>query len=369
MASGDPLLPVDGPRRSFLAGAGALLAAACLPAVGPASAAAGPRRWIDVHHHFAPPGYREFHSGLSNPDGTPAVVPPLNWDLARDLEDMDRAGTRTALLSMFVPPQLGTPDSRARLARSINEGAARLRADHPGRFGSLASLPLPDIDTSLAEIAYAADTLKAEGFAVYTNTGDRWLGDRLFDPVYEELDRRKAVVFVHPTTANCCHALMPQVPEPLVEYGTDTTRAIASLVFGGTTTRFPGIRFIFSHGGGTMPFLIERFLGNDHVEIVPGVRSGGQTGPWAAQPPPGGVLAHLRRMHYDTAQCANPVAMQALKTLVGVPQVLFGTDVYYRGSLETASALAGCKVFSARELEAVGRGNALALWPALAAGA
>ncbi len=355
-------------RRAFLGGAGALLAGACLPGGAAAAApATGGRRWIDVHHHFAPPGYREFHAGLSNPDGTPVMVPPLDWDLARDLDDMDRAGTRTALLSMFVAPQLGTPASRARLARSINEGAARLRADHPGRFGSLASLPLPDIDTSLAEIGYAADTLHAEGFAVYTNTGDRWLGDRAFDPVYEELDRRKAVVFVHPVAANCCHSLIAHVPDPLIEYGTDTTRAIASLVLGGTTTRYPGIRFVFSHGGGTMPFLIERFLGNAHAEIVPGISTGGQSGPWAAQPPEGGMLAHLRRMHYDTAQCANPVAMQALKTLVGAPQVLFGTDHYYRGSLETASALAACGVFSARELQAVGRGNALAMWPGLGA--
>jgi predicted TIM-barrel fold metal-dependent hydrolase len=270
------------------------------------------------------------------------------------------------MLSMFVPPQLGTQATRAQLARTINQGAARLRDAHPGRFGVFAALPLPDIAESLTEITYAHDSLAADGYAVYTNTGSHWLGDATFEPVFAELDRRAAVLFVHPTTADCCHALLDRVPDNIIEYGTDTTRAIASVVFNGITTRYPHIRFIFSHGGGTMPFLIERFLGGTAAEIVPGIRTAGQPGRYIPPQPPAGALSELRRLHYDTAQCANPVAMQALRQVVGTSQVLFGTDHFYRSSAETAEALRGCGVFDKRELEAIGYRNAQSLWPRLA---
>jgi len=342
-------------RRAFITGLTAVAAAGRFDV---AARAAQRQSWIDVHHHFIPPGYRAFFESALNADGSPVVVPPTNWSLAADLEDMERAGVGTALLSMFVPSAVGTVAQRARLARTINESATRLAADHPGRFASLAALPLPDVDASLAELAYAADTLGARGFAVYTNVGDRWIGDRIFTPLFAELDRRRAVLFVHPVTAACCHDLLPGVPDNIIEYQTDTTRAIASIVFGGATTRFPNIRFLFSHGGGTMPYLIERFLGGSSAEIVPGVTTRGQGGPYVPQQPEGGVLAHLRRLHYDTAQCANPVAMRALHSVVGTSQILFGTDYFYRTAAETVRGLETCGVFSSGDQEAVARGNA-----------
>jgi predicted TIM-barrel fold metal-dependent hydrolase len=345
-------------RRTFLSG---IAAVAAMAGGGAAFAAARRRPWIDLHHHFIPPGYREFFTTARNADGTPAIVPPTTWTLAADLEDMDRAGVRTAVLSMFVPTTVGTAAQRAALARAINEGAARLVADHPGRFMGLAALPLPDVDASLAEVAYAADTLGARGFAVYTNVGDRWIGDRAFDPLLAELDRRRAVLFVHPTTAACCQNLLPGVPDNIIEYQTDTTRAIASVVFGGATTRFPGIRLVFSHGGGTMPYLIERFLGGTAAEIVPGVLTSGQGGPYVPKQPEGGVLAHLRRLHYDTAQCANPVAMRALRTVVGSAQVVFGTDYFYRTAAETVRGLETCGAFGRADLDAIAHGNAARL--------
>lgn len=350
-------------RRTVLLAAGAAAVAAWLPG---RAAVEAPRRWIDVHHHFIPPGYADFFRAARGVDGRPVEVPPTNWDLAKDLEDMDRAGTATAMLSMFVPPQLGTPATRAQLARSINEAAARLRDAHPGRFGVFAALPLPDIAESLAEIAYAHHSLEVDGYAVYTNTGNHWLGDAAFEPVFKELDRRGAVLFVHPTTADCCHALLERVPDNIIEYGTDTTRAIASVVFNGVTTRYPHIRFLFSHGGGTMPFLIERFLGGTAAEIVPGVRTAGQPGRYVPPQPPAGALAELRRLHYDTAQCANPIAMHALRQVVGTSQVLFGTDHFYRSSADTVQALRDCGVFDSSELAAVAYGNAQFLWPRLA---
>jgi predicted TIM-barrel fold metal-dependent hydrolase len=263
-----------------------------------------------------------------------------------------------ALLSIFTPYDVGTPEERRRLARDINEAGAKLVADHPRRFGLLATLPLPDIDASLEEAAYALDHLKAVGLTVYTNAGDKWLGHAQFAPLYEELNRRAATVFVHPTTAACCRRLVENVPDQVVEFGTDTSRCIGSLIFSGTLARFPTIKFVFSHGGGTVPFLIERFLGGTSAELVRGVRTEGQAGPYAPHQPPGGALASLRRLYYDTAQCANPVAMRALRGIVPASQILFGSDYFYRSSAKTMQALESCGVFNRDELTVIEGGNA-----------
>jgi predicted TIM-barrel fold metal-dependent hydrolase len=347
-------------RRGVVAGICATLGSAWIPAAR-ATVAQG---WIDVHHHFIPPAYREFYAAAQRADAA-VVTPPMAWELSADLEDMDRSGTRTAVLSMFVPPQLGSPAARARLARDMNDYAARLASDHPGRFGSFAALPLPDVDACLAEIAYAMDQLHAHGCCVYSNVGGRWLGDPAFEPIFAELNRRRAVLFVHPTAADCCRNLLAGVPDNIIEYATDTTRAIATVIFNGVTSRYPQIRFVFSHGGGTVPFLIERFLGGTSAEIVPGIRTTGQGGPYVPHQPPQGALHELRRLYYDTAQCSNPVAMRALKSLVPVSQILFGTDYFYRTATETADALRHCGVFGDRELEQLGTGNASRMLPSL----
>ena len=350
-------------RRTVLAGL-----AATVPALVLEQARGAPRRaWIDVHHHFIPPAFREFYSTARTSAGTVATAPPMAWDLNADLDDMERGGTEVAVLSIFVPYDVGTPESRARLARETNEYAAGLAREHPGRFGRFASLPLPELDAALGELAYAFDVLGADGVAMYTNLGDRWLGDPYFDPLFAELNRRRAVVFVHPTTANCCRGLIPGIPDNIIEFGTDTTRAIASLVFGGATARFPDIRFIFSHGGGTMPYPIERFLGGASAEIVPGIRTSGQPGPYVPKAPPAGALAELRRLYFDTAQCANPVALAALRAVVPTSQILYGTDYFYRDAHGTSEAIKGARVFSPRELLSVSSGNARRLLPALAA--
>ena len=148
------------------------------------------------------------------------------------------------------------------LARACNEFGAKLVQAHPTRFGLFATLPLPDVDASLKEIAYAYDTLKADGIGLLTSYDDVWLGNKAFRPVMEELNRRKAVVAVHPTAANCCRNLeYGRLGPGSIEYGTDTTRAIIGVAFSGDATRFPEIRFIWSHAGGSLPFLAGRIDG------------------------------------------------------------------------------------------------------------
>ena len=347
-------------RRDFLSLAAAVLSPPLVLAAGVDNA-----RRIDVHHHFLPQSYADFmrRHGLAVGFG--------KWDVQSDLEDMDAAGIATAVLSITSPGfGLGHEDDSRRAVRAANEAAVRLQADHPGRFASFAALPLTDTDGALHEIDYALDTLKAVGLAVFSSYGDRWLGHPAFAPIYEELNRRKAVVFVHPILANCCANIpkLTAIPNEAatIEFGTDTTRAIADLIFSGTTTRYPDMTWIFSHGGGTMPFLIERFLIGVSAEIVPGVVTQGIT--YAApQHVPHGVLHELRRMYYDTAQASNPVAMGALRTLVPVSQILFGTDVWFRTGVETARNLTDCKVFNAAELRAINHANAQRLLPGLPA--
>ena len=197
--------------------------------------------------------------------GRPLLQPAnTTWTPEKSIEDMDRGGVAAAVVSITNPGLwFGDAAVTRRLARACNDYGATLVQDHPTRFGLFAAMPLPDVDATLHEIAYAYDTLKADGVGLLTSYGDTWLGNPAFRPVMEELNRRKAVVHVHPTAANCCRNLdyAPGVAPGSIEYGTDTTRAIMGVAFSGDAARFPDIRFIWSHAGGTVPFLAGRIDG------------------------------------------------------------------------------------------------------------
>jgi predicted TIM-barrel fold metal-dependent hydrolase len=264
---------------------------------------------------------------------------------------MDKAGVSTAVLSITTPGVSFGDDALARrLARECNEYAARLVADHPGRFGNFAILPWPNAEASLREIEYSLDALKADGIGMLTSYGDKWFGDPYFAPVFEELNRRKAVIYTHPTSANCCRNAMPGIPDTAIEYGTDTSRAIVRTVFSGSSVKYPDMRIIFSHAGGSMPFLIERL-----VNLA-------KTPQYAAQLPKG-YVAEATKFYYDTAQASNAAAMGALRKVAPVSQIVFGTDYPFRTSAEHVRNLKECGVFNAAELRAIHRDNALNLLP------
>jgi predicted TIM-barrel fold metal-dependent hydrolase len=299
---------------------------------------------IDVHHHFFPADY------LAGVPSNAASAEARAWTLARSIEDMDRAEIATAVLSITNPGTWFGDDADAcRLARVCNEYAAKLVTDYPGRFAMFATLPLPDVEGSLIELAYALDVLHAEGVAMYTNYQDRWLGDPHFAPVFEELNRRRAVVYTHPSTNVCQMSVLPEIKQAAIEFGTDTTRTIASLLFSGAAARYADTRFIFSHAGGTMPFLIDRFV---QLSELPALVSR----------LPGGLMPALKKFYYDTAQSANPTALHALTSLVPASQVLFGTDYPYRTSLDHVTGVHGCG-FSASDLRAIECDNARRLLP------
>jgi predicted TIM-barrel fold metal-dependent hydrolase len=352
-------------RRDFFGGV-SIIAAGAILSGHPFSAwgAADPGR-IDIHHHFQPDVYYDFQRAHGKGFDT------NQWTLAKDLEDMDKAGTAVAFLSLTTPGfTFGEVNEVRKVSRGCNEAAAKLIADHPGRFGSFATIPLADTEGALHETEYALDTLKADGICLFSNYGDVWLGHATFAPVYEELNRRKTLIYVHPVLPYCCANLSVAkdgVPNEIamIEFGTDTTRAIASLIFSGMTTKFPDITWIFAHGGGTMPFLIERFFqGGASAEIVPGILTKGQDEPPVKNSPSGeAILRELRKMYYDTAQISNPVALGALRKVIPVSQILYGTDYWYRTAVESVRGLNTSKVFSAEELRAINRTNAERILP------
>jgi 6-methylsalicylate decarboxylase len=306
------------------------------------------RTRIDTHHHVFPPPYvAALIAGKQDAQTASA------WSVARTLEDMERAGVEISILSVTQPAvTFAASDLARRVARESNEWVAKLVADHRGRFGSFATLPLPDVDGTLREVEYALDTLKADGVCLLTSYGDRWLGHASFAPVLDELNRRKAVVYTHPNTADCCRNLLPGIPPTVVEFGTDTTRTITDIVFSGTADRCRDAQFIFSHAGGTLPFLTERL-----------VRLPVQN-PAMQKRVPRGVLTELKRFYYDTAWSAHPMALSSLTKLVPISQVLFGSDYPYRTGEDHVKGLMEYG-FTAADLRAIDRENALRLLPRL----
>jgi 6-methylsalicylate decarboxylase len=332
-------------RRRFLgtiaaAGAGAMLPSATLWSQAPAT-----RGLIDVHHHLMPPTFITATQGrFVNPAQITA------WSLDRALAEMDANGVAMAFASVTQPGVwLGNGAEAARkLSRECNEFQARVVQQHPARFGAFAVLPLPDRDGSLRELEYALDTLKADGIGLLTSYEDKWLGDPLFMPVLEELNRRKAVVYVHPNAADCCRTLMPSVSPNMVEYPQDTTRAITNLLFTGALNRLRDVRFIFSHGGGTLPMLAGRI-----AQLAT---------PRDLEKIPNGVEAELKRLYYEIANTAHRPAIAALKEVAPTSQILFGTDFPFVPIRSTADGMTRVGL-SAAEQRAIAFENALTLLP------
>jgi predicted TIM-barrel fold metal-dependent hydrolase len=334
-------------RRDFIAGLSALGAGALLPGCAATGNDAGAvARRIDVHHHFVSPA---FSAALKA-----AGQGHARWSVQMSLDDMDKSGIQTSLLSLIQPAMaFGTLEQGRKLAREANEHAAKLAATHKGRFGSFAALPFTDTDGALAEIAHALDTLKAEGFCLMTSYGGRYLGDPAFWPVLEELNRRKAVVYTHPLSPQCCGKIPAPVAASAIEYAVDTTRTMASLMFHGAAARYPDIRWIFSHSGGVTPFLVSRF--EREQMTIKGIK----------EKLPQGFRHELAKFYYDMAQGNHPGALDALLHVAPVSQFLYGTDYPFRDGAEVNEALAKYARFTSAERRAIDRGNALRIMPSL----
>ena len=313
---------------------------------------------IDVHHHLIPTVYADAltERGISEVAGRelPAWSPRLSLDV------MDRHGIETAVLSVSAPGVHFGDDRAARdLARRSNEATAEIVAAHPSRFGSFASLPLPDLDGALDEAAYALDSLGADGVVLLSSHHDgSYLGDPRFDELLAELDRRRAVVFVHPAIPTIAARIPLEVPVFAMEFTFDTTRAVFNLAYTGALERHPNIRFIAAHAGGTVPYLVARFdlLWFQDPDLVERAPQGG--------------TAYLAKLFYDTALSANPHALRSLTELVGPDHIVFGSDFPFAPELATTMQVSGLREYDGLtpdELHQVERGTARTLLPSLGA--
>ena len=313
-----------------------------------ASRAKTPAWRIDLHHHFLPRRYMEEEQKRTTATHNTNM---LGWTPERSLEEMDKARIAFAFASSSTPGVwYGDIELGRRLARQWNDAAAEVIRDHPTRFGLFAPIPLPDTEGSLREIDYAFGSLKADGIGLLANYEGKWLGDPSFAPVLEELDRRKAVIYVHPTFTPCCTQTVPGLVMQTLEFPFETTRTIVSLITSGTTTRFKHLRWIFAHNGGATPMLIGRIEELDHRPIGKNF--------------PAGMHAELRRFYYDTASAWNDGAMAALLTIVPSAHVMFGSDYPFLGAVEAAKKMSKVKLSRALRAE-IDRENALKLFPRL----
>jgi predicted TIM-barrel fold metal-dependent hydrolase len=308
---------------------------------------------IDTHHHPYPPVYVEKTRDILKRTTHAFYDRLTKWQPGHAIEAMDKDGIAVSVLSIGTPSVwLGDVQASRTLARECNDAAARMQSDHKGRFGHFATIPLPDVDGSLREIDYLYDTLKADGIALTTNYDDKYPGEDAFAPVFDELNRRKAVVYFHPTAASFAFNRVKDIPPPTIEFPFDTTRTITSLLFSGTFSRCPDIRWIFSHGGGALGMVANRLAGlaKNRPELAARV--------------PGGVKQELSKLYLDVVGVATPGALQAVLDIVPMSNLLFGTDYPFWTPDVTVNGLAALKL-DPSDLAAIERGNALRLLPGL----
>ena len=308
---------------------------------------------IDTHHHPYPPAYIAATGDILKHTTHAFYERLTKWQPSQAIETMDKDGIAVSVFSIATPSVwLGDAAASRKLARECNDYAAKMQTDYKGRFGHFASLPLPDVDGSLREIEYLYDTLGADGIALTTNYDDKYPGEDAFVPVFDELNRRNAVVYFHPTAASFAFNRVKNIPPPTIEFPFDTTRTITSLLFSGTFSRCPNIRWIFSHGGGALGMVANRLAGlaKNRPELAARV--------------PNGVKAELGKLYLDVVGVTTPGALAAVLDIVPMSQLLFGTDFPFWKPEETIHGLAGLKLPPA-DLAAIERGNALKLMPGL----
>ena len=355
--SGPTELSCDGaesrPTRRTILSAFGVLAASAVAGPGRADAATAPEPAkagpgydiIDVHHHIVPPAFVDYMPDL--PDWVRA------WRPERSIEDMDRNGVAAGIASLNSPGlTTDKPEVARAVSRGCNEYAAKLVQDYPGRFGMLAAIAPLDTEGALKEIAYSLDVLHAEGIGLMTSYGPSYLASAKFTPLFEELNRRKATVFVHPQIPAVGPAFDPPLSPIFLEMPYDTARAILGLIIAGSFARYPDITFIFNHGGGGLPVLHRRldltFKGDPNLR----------------DRFPDGVMAQLRNVHFDTVNVLNAPNFAMLRQLVAMDKLLFGTD--YPG-FSAAENTVPLKALPAEDAKTIAQDNPYRMFPGLQA--
>jgi 6-methylsalicylate decarboxylase len=308
---------------------------------------------IDVHSHPILP------FGQGAPVGPGQKQP--DWSVESALSYMEEHDISACVLS---DPESAnhTKGQQARdIARRVNETLADIVSRHPSRFGAVATLPGQDPDGAMAEIAYALDTLKLDGVSTSTSVNDVYLGDAQFDPWFAELNRRGATLFVHPTFTKASLTLLIGLNPSVLEFMFDTTRMIANMVATGAKQRFSDIKIISTHGGGTIPYLVNRIEMLEHAFGV---------GPGRLELSPEEVRQGIASFYYDLTAATSEAQLGAILKLVPVSQLVMGLDYPLTPKSTFAPAIADIgryPAFNEADLESLSYGNAGRLYPALKA--
>ena len=282
------------------------------------------------------------------------------WDVAKTLEVMDQNGIETSMVSISAPgvyfKEINHPmEFASDLARQTNEICAELISDHPERFGAFATLPLPDVDAAIEELKYALDALKLDGIVLLSNYDGYYLGDPRFDRLFFELNRRKAVVFIHPCTPPGIEKSHLGFPELMMDVCFDTTRTAYSLILRGMTQKYPDIRFILAHAGGTAPYIAMRVAWVSSFARI-------------KEPIPEGLEYYLKKFYYDTAISSSPYVFASLQKLVGSSKVIFGSDYVFVSESGVSATIQNMREytgFNEKDILAIEKENAMRLFPRL----
>jgi predicted TIM-barrel fold metal-dependent hydrolase len=316
-----------------------------------------PGQSIDVHAHYITDHYREaaIAAGHSKPDGMPAIP---EWDVDNTLAVMDSIGIQTAMLSISSPGiHFGDDNAAKALARAINEEGAKIVSDHPGRFGLFASLPLPDTQNSLKELEYVMDELKVDGIVLETNFHGVYLGDNRLEELFCELNKRSAIVFIHPTSPSCacCQSLALGYPRPMLEFMFETTRSVTNLILSGVTQRYPNVRIIVPHAGAALPVLIDRIAGLTPI-------LGLSTSFSEAE-----LFQEFKKLYFDLAGTPLPRLLPALLTIANTDHIMYGSDFPFSTEALVRSLMTKLENsnLDKKQLKAFMRDNALKLFPRL----
>lgn len=307
---------------------------------------------IDVHHHVIPPAFVEAMQakGITKVAGAPLP----KWTAEKSIEVMDANGIQTAITSLSAPGvHFGDGVAQASaLARRCNEFSADMAVRYPGRFGSFAVLPMPFTEAACAEAIHALDVLKADGVVLLGSTDGHFLGDVRFDELMSELDRRRAIVFVHPNLHATSESIGLNMPGFLIEFLCDTTRAAVNLILSSTLERYPNTHWILAHAGGFLPFVAGRVAS----ALIPNLHDRA----------PKSVMHYIERFYFDTALSPSRYSMVALKELVDPTHILFGSDFPFAPAPVTAlqcRTLVESDLFAEQGQYGISRGHALSLFP------
>ncbi len=307
---------------------------------------------IDMHVHYLPEAYRK--ALLNCVEENSNELPTPEWSPQIHLEAMKHLNVSTSMLSITLPNiKFGYSKNAKILSREVNQYGAELVKKHSEKFGLLASLPLPNVEDSVKEIQYAMDILHADGFTLPTNTQGVYLGNACLDPIFEELNKRKAVVVLHPNKPSCVPKnVASDLPIPMMEFFFDTTRTVTNMILKGTLRRFPNIKFIIPHAGAFLSTLADRIAA--YLQMKPGNKID--------------VYAELKGLYYDVAGVCLPRQLANLLQIVEIDHLVYGSDYPYTpefGCIAMADALDKTDLLTDEQRRKIYYDNALKLFPRL----